>query len=469
MMDRWISSVGMRSVCVALLGALLIGCKKDEEPTLSLDPGAIMVQAAGESGTLRFVATNTSRISVINIPDGWDIVADLATMTITATAPADLEAEDADISGTATVIAYGGESSATAKLFVGITRHADLDDQLANCVVVSQPETYYSFDAMNAGEAGKALDTYDVRVIWQTDEELIRYGIFEAGRYSFYIGSEEDGSITDGNALVGAYGASGELLWTWHVWAVDADDVKEQTYANGKTFMSLNLGALGNTNASTDEVLNSFGMFYQWGRRTPFVGPLTYDAAKGEDAAMYNGYGAAVELEYVVSSPEIGTVDYAEAHPLSYILGAEESAYDWAYTSHAEQLWGEKKTVHDPCPKGWRVPTSQELAALDIVDRAAGTEADYGWMLTDGSVTSFYPAAGFRTYLTGGIQNLYNPVSGVEVPKPWMGYYWTSAMAETKSEAMIFWFDATDAAKSDIVTSSPYYRANGMQIRCVKE
>lgn len=454
---------------LVILGAMLVGCKKDDEPTLSLGPGAIMVEAAGESGTLHFTATNTQRISVINIPDGWEIVADLATMTLTATAPADLSLADVDVSGTATVIAYGGDGSATETLFVGVTRRVELDESLANCMLVSDPETYYSFDAMTRGEAGGTLDTYDVRVIWQTDEELIRYGTFESGRYSFYIGSDDDGGITEGNALIGAYGAGDKLLWSWHVWAVDADDVKEETYANGRTFMSLNLGALGNTNASTEEVLHSYGMFYQWGRRTPFVGPKSYDAANAEDAAMYTQSGAPCLLEYVAATAETGTVEYAESHPMSYLLGTEESAYDWRYAARANDLWGASKTEYDPCPKGWRVPTKEELAGLDIVERASDAGMQYGWTLTDGAVQSFYPAAGFRTYLAGGVQNLYSPVSGVEVPKPWMGYYWSSGTEGTQAVSLTFWYDASDPARSGIDTATPYYRANGMQIRCVRE
>ncbi len=466
---RLISGAGMRCMGLALLGAMLVGCKKDDEPTLSLGPGAIMLETAGESGTLRFTATNTIRISVINIPDGWEITADLGSMTLTAKAPADLDAAGVDRSGTATVIAYSAESSATAKLFVSVTRRAELDDSLANCMVVTTPETYYSFDAMTRGEAGGALDTYDVRVIWQTSEDLIRYGAFESGRYSFYIGSDDDGGITEGNALIGAYGAGDELLWSWHVWVVDADDVQEETYANGRTFMSLNLGALGNANGTTEQVLHSYGMFYQWGRRTPFAGPATYDAAKAEDAMLYNGYGVESSLEYVASTAETGTVAYAEAHPMTFVLGTEESAYDWCYSSRSDNLWGASKTEHDPCPKGWRVPTQEELSGLDIVDRSADAAMQYGWTLTDGTVQSFYPAAGFRTYLTGKVQNLYNPVSGVEVPMPWMGYYWSSGTEAAQAVALTFWYDASDPMQSGIHTASPYHRANGMQIRCVRE
>lgn len=469
MLKRLIPSVWMRCMGLVILGTVLGGCKKDDDPTLSLGTGAIMVDAAGESGTLRFTATNTQSISVINIPDGWEITADLATMTLTATAPADLDAADAKVSGTATVIAYGAESSATERLFVSVIRRAEVDESLANCIMVSTPETYYSFDATSRGEAGGTLATQDVRVIWQTDEELILYGSFESGRYSFYIGSDDDGGITEGNALIGAYGAGGELLWSWHVWAVDADDVQEETYANGRTFMSLNLGALGNTNTSTEAVLHSYGMYYQWGRRTPFVGPKSYDAAKAENAAIYDQSGAEVTLEYVASTAETGTVAYAESHPLSYLLGTEESAYDWCYATRAEGLWAAEKTEYDPCPKGWRVPTGEELAGLDIVEHASDAGMQYGWTLTDGTVQSFYSAAGFRTYLTGVVQNLYNPVSGVEVPKPWMGYYWSSGTVGSQAVALTFWYDASDPERSGIDTASPYYRANGMQIRCVRE
>lgn len=469
-MNKLIAKCVRRCFVVAAAVSLLASCSKDEAPWLSLGSGAILVMAPGAAGTLRFTASDIVSVSVTDIPDGWTITADMTTMTLTAQAPATIGGEEGAESGSATVNGRTTEGgTVTRKLYVSVAKAADLTSVQSNCFIVSAPNTNYTFDAMTKGENAGSIAAGDVRVIWQTETELIRYFGFENGKFSFYVGTADDGGVKEGNVLVGAYDASDALLWTWHIWIVNAEDVEEQIYANGKTFMSLNLGALGNTNATNAEILASFGLFYQWGRRVPFVGPSTYDAARGVDHSMYDSGGIRVELEYVKSDAGTGTQEYAATHPLSFILGVEESAYDWLYTAHSDALWGTAKTVNDPCPKGWRVPSEADFAGLEIVDKAAGTVPMYGWNLTDGSATAFYPGAGFRPYLTGRIQNLYNPVSGVDVPKPWMGYYWTTGTDALNASAMTFWLDASDVARSGFEPSSPYYRANGMQIRCVKE
>lgn len=455
---------------LVLAASITASCSKDDDaPWLSLDSDAIIVTAPGEAGSVQFTASGIQSVSVTDIPQGWTITADMSTMTLTAQSSASIGGAGI-ATGTATV---NGHTTAggivTQKLFVSVALSSDLSGVQSNCFVVSAPNTNYSFDAQIKGENAGRIDTHDVRIIWQTETELIRFLKLNNGKCSFYVAATDGGGIREGNVLLGAYDANGALLWTWHIWIVDADDVREQSYANGKTFLSLNLGALGNTNATTDEILASFGLFYQWGRRTPFVGPNTYDAAKGTDRTMYSSNGERITLEYVPSDAATGTQEFAATHPMSFILGVAESSYDWLYTSHSERLWSSTKTENDPCPKGWRVPSKEDFAGLGIVDKAAGTVSMYGWYLTDGTVTAYYPAAGFRTYRTGKIQNVYNPLSGVEVPKPWMGYYWTAGTEGTNSSAMTFWLDAANAAQSGIEPSSPFYRADGMQIRCVKE
>lgn len=33
-------------------------------------------------------------------------------------------------------------------------------------------------------------------------------------------------------------------------------------------------------------------------------------------------------------------MEYAIAYPMSFILGVEESGYDWLYSDHDNELWG---------------------------------------------------------------------------------------------------------------------------------
>lgn len=445
-------------------------CGHDDEPVaLTLSESTLFVPGWGVTETVPFSGINLDRVNLVGIPAGWKIEADLATATLIVTSPADADDPAVQRSGTVSVMGYPSTGAAVARpLFVSVATTQDLASRQSNCYALTSPYTVYTFDATRRGETTKTMPTASVQLIWQTGEDLVRFLTYADGRASFYIDGQQE-SVQGGNALLGAYDASGDLLWSWHLWIVDGSHLQEQTYANGKTFLSLNLGAVDNTNATHEEILGSFGCFYQWGRKDPFVGPESYDAAQGRDAVLYNAENEEVKLAYEPSTAQTGTTAYAAAHPMTYVLGAEENGFDWLYAPAAEPLWAERKTLNDPCPKGWRVPSERDFEGLRILDATAGSVAQYGWTLTDGTIEAFYPGAGFRTYLTGRVQNVYNPASGVEVPQPWVGYYWTNGVQTSLASALVFWFDAEDASRSGMEPVSWQKRANGMPVRCVKE
>ena len=52
--------------------------------------------------------------------------------------------------------------------------------------------------------------------------------------------------------------------------------------------------------------------------------------------------------------------------------------------------------------------------------------------------------------------------------QPWEGLYWTTAVSRTQAAALHFWFEKLDTS-AGIENSVPYARANGLQVRCVKQ
>ena len=175
-----------------------------------------------------------------------------------------------------------------------------------------------------------------MNVVWQTASGFVQYADFEDGKASFYIGAdtEDSNKILKGNAVIGAYDANDELIWSWHVWATDYDPEGENASVelNGYTMMTRNLGALANGNATTSEILASYGLYYQWGRKDPFIGPSTYKISSGQGAAMYNDSGSRTYVTMVASSAETGTMDYAVKHPLTFVTGVAESNNDWLWS-----------------------------------------------------------------------------------------------------------------------------------------
>jgi uncharacterized protein (TIGR02145 family) len=164
-------------------------------------------------------------------------------------------------------------------------------------------------------------------------------------------------------------------------------------------------------------------------------------------------------------------------NPLSYVLGSADNAYDWLYSSHDDNLWSaNSKSVNDPCPRGWRVPAANAFEVFDIdeaedLDALANVRNMYGWHLVDKNtgVKMFMPGAGRRSFETGVLVNVNN--YGYEnVPAPWTGYYWTAGVSEGgKARSMSFDLNTTRAVNNRYSANTPMYRANGMQIRCVRE
>ena len=83
--------------------------------------------------------------------------------------------------------------------------------------------------------------------------------VYRNGRIWFTTGREQ------GNAVIALRDFSGEIVWSWHIWVTDREVTL--TAANGYEWMDRNLGALNNT---PGDVANR-GLFYQWGRKDPFL------------------------------------------------------------------------------------------------------------------------------------------------------------------------------------------------------
>lgn len=470
---------------VVTAAAFVVACSKDKDSgKITLDTPAVFFAEAGKTATVGFTVQNIKTMSATSKPTGWaEAAVDLATGTISVTAPSaeDIASGDAVKTGSFSFTGYTpGGTVVSATLFAGIVSTKDISADVANSYIVSEPETNYLIDATRRGD-GSQLATSYVSVVWQSASGLVQYADMENGKASFYVGadSDDDTKIKSGNAVIGAYNADDELIWSWHIWATDYDPgaAGSSVDLNGYTFMTRNLGAQASDNSTTEKILASYGLYYQWGRKDPFIGPNTYQGSNGDGAYQYTGTGGRVYLKMQESSAETGTMDYAIQNPLVFITGVTGSDEDWLWSGHSGELWSADnnvadKSVNDPCPYGWRVAPSGAFNGLEIVGApVAGDEAKYGWTLTDGSAESFFVGAGRRRYDNGKILNIYNPLPEVRSEameaQPWEGLYWTTAAQGTQASAFHFWFEKLNTS-SGLENSVSYARANGMQVRCVK-
>lgn len=470
-------------IFVLLVAAVLaVSCKKDkEEGTLMFNTPAVFISEPNGTVTVGFSVAdiNIKTVSVTSKPKGWaDPQLDLVRQTITITAPAEIK-DDVDKSGS--VILSGSSYDgviASATLFVGVVDTKDLSNKPANSYIVTEKQMHYTFDAMHKGDGVSSLATASVGIVWQSASTLLQYVKLDDGKASFYVGVNDEDKLREGNALVGAYDAGGKLIWSWHVWVANYNPDAEggNVDLNGYIMMTRNLGALNNANSTTDEILASYGLYYQWGRHEPFIGPNSYQASNGASASMYKGNGGRISMTTIASSAETGTLEYATQNPMTFITGVTESKNNWLW-SQSDAIWSADnnvadKSVNDPCPHGWRVAPAAAFENLSIVNTPAeGDEEKFGWTLSDGSLDSFFIGAGRRRYDNGTISNIYNPLpparSVAMEAQPWEGLYWTTGVDGTQSKALYFWFEKLTTT-AGIETSALYARANGMQVRCVK-
>ena len=468
---------------VLSLGLSLWACSKTETNSFVVPTYSILVSQPGETGSTEFETRNITSIEATSIPDGWSVDnIDLYTGIITVTAPKTFDNNE-ETEGDLVLKGYTPTGNTrTVTIFVAILPNADIDfsDKPANCFVVTQAKTRYKFNPYIGG-ASTPLETSYVKLLWETRRGLINYIDMRDGKVSFFIGDTSDNDETElslypGNALFGAYNDKDELIWTWHVWVSDKNPEEHVTTLGGKEIMEMNLGAISLNDGSGNEskILASYGLYYQWGRKTPLPGPFSWNFAHNEDARLYNLDGDILYLDYVESTAETGTVAWANANPLSVITGRGENGYDWLFASTDNTLWSsQKKSENDPCPHGWRVPDNTIYAYLTITekdDAMSWEEAQpmYGWWLKDTTTNQeyFFTAAGRRNYIDGRLDNMN---TNIELPVPWSGYYWTTTPLEGNASALYFNLNTNTRTWNGFEPAHAMQRANALPIRCVRE
>ncbi len=484
----------------------LISCNKHESYSVAFPQTGFYFKWGGSAQTVSYSTNNISSVEVTSVSEGWTCVVNNSARTVTITPPedpADDEKRESMRTGTANISAVSDKGD-TAKyvLTFHILDNAEVNlnanGEYANCYVATTPYALYTFDAKAAGSGMKRIDTADVELLWQSKAGLIQHlHMNDDGTVSFFIDrmSDDDGYVMEdgkyvipnGNAVIAALDSSGAVIWSWHIWSIrESADPRSayDTYANGKSYMNKNLGAFGNSNGATDDtdaIHDSYGLYYQWGRKDPFVRPYSYDCANNYDERIYGSTGSTIYVRFEETNAAVGTVEYAVANPLTFITNSAcvadggDGVGDWLNTPDGS-LWRDgAKSDYDPCPAGWRVPSKTDFDVLSLSPEEDSKDIDtarkqFGWRLSDGQSEYFYTGAGYRSYYDGVIANM-NHKDGIypSVPEPWEGYYWTAGQSGDGKQSVCMYFDLTTTRTvNKFHLNYPSKRANAMQIRCVK-
>lgn len=314
------------------------------------------------------------------------------------------------------------------------------------------------------------------------------------------------------------------LLWSWNIWAADGYDPEVATItAGGKQFMNRLLGATISGMGTTGDYIpiGAVGNYYQWGRKDPFpafsdytvtiptqytnilFGTPTYTPIK---ALKIDGQSSKMNLDgqmFGYRTKESGSLDsdnawnlmkrddissdkstknkvyveYATVHPYKCITNNGNTFGGWRTWLNGDDqsyksLWGEsdlKKTLFDPCPAGWRVPSKDEATEFVNLAKAGNLASNLHGMEYQGNyfpITSSRSSAHFGTsyVLSVGV-----PVGSV---------FWTSDITGSWSYVYAAVLNApanfSDKYKKGEAVEleskvEPQNNANGNCVRCVKE
>ena len=333
------------------------------------------------------------------------------------------------------------------------------ESSTANCYLLSEPGTY-KFKTVQGNTDTSVGEVAAAEVLWEsfgTDETPAEGSLVHSVSYANnYVTFKSNG--IPGNAVIAVRNASGVILWSWHIWcSPDPISVMDQEYHNSSntpvfTLMDRNLGATSSIPGS----VGFLGLLYQWGRKDPFLG----------SSSISEGIRAMSTITWpdpVTSNATVGTIEFATAHPTTFI-GGDATTKDWLTGEGKENTrWNRDKGIYDPCPAGYRVPYANGSnypwrSALDgaqnVTDETVYDATTHCMNLTNIFHTStpcYYPFAGYGRNANAAFINV-----GL------VGLYWSCAPSSLKVIELYL------QSNGKINAWYADGRANLLSVRCMK-
>lgn len=467
------------------------------------------------------VATNSSAWSCEAQSGDWFKVSVDADSCIVVEAPAN-NGSSAKNENVRISASKGGENK---EITLSISQRGDESSDLsaegtANCYVAHTNGSFrFRADIKgNGGKDGKTryIETEGIGIegavyadlLWEArndGDRTMSYEIIDGtptyggGYISFSTGRSE------GNALIAAKDSKGNVIWSWHIWVTDNEiTAHDHIGPEGDVIaqiMDRNLGALNNTPMD----VNNRGMIYQMGRKDPFIpsrspykdysGITDYTNAPDycdndpewnkRNLEIGDGTGA-WEISPNFRAPAAfsapGNIPFSAKHPMRFLVGYYSNGSEWYCNgSDAESLtpglWGEEKTIFDPCPPGYKVPGKDmwgTSTGKEVIKTGgnqgeydeSGQNAKYLWNAEKGcgrvwkATGDFYPMAG----------NIYPTTYSTEDETPY-NYASGQTMYLTSQEGLYSSYSSYHVAVFNGYWA--YYETRAQvytgQVRCVKE
>lgn len=339
-------------------------------------------------------------------------------------------------------------------------------------------------------------------IVWQDMATVIKglsivgskAGTYDTGNVRYLQFTVDNANVCQNNAIIAVRDASDNIMWSWHIWTTNdptllSGPIAVTNYTDKKYdfFPLYNLGwidkgcypakddvkivlaqqKLGKEMEITvkqSSVLGeaSNGCYYQFGRKDPM--PPTKDVI----GFTINSTLTTASLSAAITNPNIFY---------------KVSSGDWCSTTYYNLWTGKKsttgtidqdadmiKTIYDPSPVGYKMPASNAFTGFTTTGGNTSNKTqfnvanpdtynnDKGWYFvksseqTESTPTIFFPAAGYRDYNDGSVNNVGSD-----------GSYW-SAVPRSANNGYYLGF-----SPSGVNPVNDYNRALGFSVRPVQE
>ena len=298
-------------------------------------------------------------------------------------------------------------------------------------------------------------------LLWQDAEGLVTAVGIDGDYLTLTVG--KDATAQEGNAVIAAKLEDGTVVWSWHIW------VTKETFADANlTTITTGTGTLGidyqvyqvtpvnlGWVATGGDGKQGYAPFYQWGRKDAFKG-----TGAPADANVYNISGTAVTGLTCTASSDATIADNIKNPTTHYYNSSNYGPCNTTYYN----MWdaqntatdnnvttATKKTVYDPCPPGFCVPTGNLYSYANGQSSSItwdGTNMGRTWSTWSGV---FFPASGYRKRDSGELTNVSSS-----------GYYWSASPHSSNSGRWMYFSSSSFMWYSGS-------RAYGCSVRAVAE
>lgn len=228
--------------------------------------------------------------------------------------------------------------------------------------------------------AGMGLTVVSADLLWQDTQNLVSAISIENDYLLFTIGT-----FNHGNAVIAVKNNSGTIIWQWHIWVTTETFTSTTVISTGShnyTVAPTNLGWV----PTGGEGKQGYCPIYQFGNLNPEVpcnGSLNGNVSK----TVYNLAGEVINVSNIsrLTCKNLFNDDYV------YINIWDASTAQTFNVSTATT-----KTIYDPCPPGFCVPTSNLFVFMGSISSILWDNTNKGatWNESITGDALWFPAVG---------------------------------------------------------------------------